>query len=503
MLREKTEVLKFFKDMEENIKMKIKNGGMYSRRREFSIDSKEGNLDMEEISGMHRVTSSSRLVRTMSSLDDEILKTLSKSGNRTLTFKNRIRTFSREETFKHDDKYSYGGCESPSFDGFYIAESKDELDRSRGALDYDVMSSSRRSPRSPGVPGSNRIACAIDWSSRKDSSPTSETFIRRRNSTGTIFIESTMSQQDNNATIKAVCAVIRQHMIEAARSTVDPGPEYSVFKDPPELSNFDSPASRSLNAQSKRDQGSNVIPSLQKVEEFFVNIFSKSQLEGECIIMALIYCERLVRKTKGRFCIRHDNWRSTLFACLVMASKVWDDLSMWNVDFSNILPTFTLQKINDLELKLLEELGFIIRVSAGEYAKYYFHLRSLMGKLGLQSYDEARSRVPLDVKGARKLQLSTEKYEALSHMEKGIPHSKSVHDCLNLTKGRSKFAGKSVDTHEFLSHHSVALEELVHPEHMDGDGAVHVSRTQSFNNSKEVNLARARFLEAEAKEARK
>ncbi len=52
------------------------------------------------------------------------------------------------------------------------------------------------------------------------------------------------------------------------------------------------------------------IPSLTTIRDFFMLIFSKSQLESECIIMALIYCERLVKKTRGRLCIRYDNWRS-------------------------------------------------------------------------------------------------------------------------------------------------------------------------------------------------
>ena len=53
--------------------------------------------------------------------------------------------------------------------------------------------------------------------------------------------------------------------------------------------------------------------------------------------MTLIYCERLIKDTRGRLCIRYDNWRPILFACLVMSSKVWDDMSMWNADFSQIL----------------------------------------------------------------------------------------------------------------------------------------------------------------------
>jgi len=79
------------------------------------------------------------------------------------------------------------------------------------------------------------------------------------------------------------------------------------------------------------------VPALEVVVGFFRQIYKKSQLESECIIMALIYCERLIKDTRGRLCIRYDNWRPILFACLVMSSKVWDDMSMWNADFSQIM----------------------------------------------------------------------------------------------------------------------------------------------------------------------
>lgn len=54
---------------------------------------------------------------------------------------------------------------------------------------------------------------------------------RRRNSTGTIYVDSTMSKQDNEHTIKCVCAVIRAHMMEAAKENFEPRREYDVFKD--------------------------------------------------------------------------------------------------------------------------------------------------------------------------------------------------------------------------------------------------------------------------------
>jgi hypothetical protein len=53
----------------------------------------------------------------------------------------------------------------------------------------------------------------------KDGRPKS---MKRRNSTGTIYVDSTMSKQDNKATIKCVCAVIRAHMVEAESERIAP-----------------------------------------------------------------------------------------------------------------------------------------------------------------------------------------------------------------------------------------------------------------------------------------
>ena len=54
---------------------------------------------------------------------------------------------------------------------------------------------------------------------------------KRRNSTGTIYLNATMSKQDNNATIQCVCIVIRAHMIDAAKHKSTCSPDYDVFRD--------------------------------------------------------------------------------------------------------------------------------------------------------------------------------------------------------------------------------------------------------------------------------
>jgi hypothetical protein len=81
-------------------------------------------------------------------------------------------------------------------------------------------------------------------------------------------------------------------------------------------------------------------------------IFLRAQIEDECVIMSLIYLERLL-KVSGLI-LSPTSWRSIMLSSMIMASKVWDDLSMWNVDFSKVCKSFTLKRINELELAMLE-----------------------------------------------------------------------------------------------------------------------------------------------------
>jgi hypothetical protein len=59
---------------------------------------------------------------------------------------------------------------------------------------------------------------------------------------------------------------------------------------------------------------------------------------------------------------------------------VSDDLSFWNVDFCQVDRSFTLARINALEVAVLEALKFNVAVGASEYGKYYFALRQMSAK---------------------------------------------------------------------------------------------------------------------------
>jgi len=446
--KKKQEQKDFFRAMEQNIKNKI-NKNEYSLAAtpdkfydfDFDLDNSMQSVK-ERLNSNSTGNSTTRMVRTISSLDDELLAMVRKNDA-----KAHIGNFSRNRTGSDD----LGGARvkkdmprspskndmrissfSPSYDngfGYYLSESRDTYD----------------SPLTP--------------RSRFDNPPTPSprAQMKRRNSTGTIYIGTTMTAQDNEATIKCVCSVIRHHMVEAAKLGYEPKPEFDIFRDTPEMIRENSIAC----SPSAR----NSTPSLNTIVDFFKLIYSKSQLECECIIISLIYIERLVKKTQGRFVLKINNWRSCVFACLMMASKVWDDLSMWNIDFSHVSSSFDLNRVNDLELCLLSTLKYYIKVSASEYAKYYFHLRSMMIKLRYHA-NELQRLQPLNVTDAKKLQLTSERMQNESEQTTLRRKWRSVQESLDRISLSSDKIG---DTNK----HVVVLEELITNNHLDADGSLH------------------------------
>lgn len=184
--------------------------------------------------------------------------------------------------------------------------------------------------------------------------------------------------------------------------------EYKMKKSPP--NRLDSNAiivEEAYNAiEAMRIDVEDNIPTLDEITHFYRFVFNKAQMESDCIIMSLIYVERLLRETKGGVRPTIYNWRSILFSCMVLASKVWDDLSMWNADFSHACPKgvkFSLQRINQLELALLNCLQYKVKVESSEYAKYYFLMRSMMIRSGLAGQEIMSNATPLNLQGAKDL----------------------------------------------------------------------------------------------------
>ncbi|XP_071001801.1 cyclin-Y-like protein 1 [Oncorhynchus clarkii lewisi] len=116
-----------------------------------------------------------------------------------------------------------------------------------------------------------------------------------------------------------------------------------------------------------------------------------------CPSFPKVYLERLLTYAEMDIC--PCNWKRIVLGAILLASKVWDDQAVWNVDYCQILKDITVEDMNEMERHFLELLQFNINVPASVYAKYYFDLRSLADDNNLNFPLE-----PLDNQRATKLE---------------------------------------------------------------------------------------------------
>lgn len=212
--------------------------------------------------------------------------------------------------------------------------------------------------------------------------------LKKYSSCSTIYIDdSTVSQPNLKNTIKAVTLAIYFHIRNR---------EYAVPNGIRTLEIFDEklhPLSREQVSEDydKRD------PEHKVIYRFVRNLFTAAQLTAECAIVTLVYLERLL--TYGELDIAPSNWKRMVLGAILLASKVWDDQAVWNVDYCQILRDISVEDMNELERQFLEVIQFNINVPSGVYAKYYFDLRALAGDNDLTFPLE-----PLDKERAQKLE---------------------------------------------------------------------------------------------------
>ncbi|XP_031440251.1 cyclin-Y isoform X2 [Clupea harengus] len=186
---------------------------------------------------------------------------------------------------------------------------------------------------------------------------------RKYSSCSTIFLDdSTVSQPNLKYTIKCVSLAIYYHI---KNREVDSRMVIDIFDEKLHpLSKTEVPSD-----YEKHD------PEQKQIYRFVRTLFSAAQLTAECAIVTLVYLERLL--TYAEIDIGPANWKRIVLGAILLASKVWDDQAVWNVDYCQILKDITVEDMNELERQFLELLQFNINVPSSVYAKYYFDLRSL------------------------------------------------------------------------------------------------------------------------------
>jgi len=368
----------FFKQMENNIYQSLSRGQVIPGIQFKKLEIQPDEVDPERPPPCR--------ARTISGMDESLLQELNKTHNK-VSKPSILRDAHGRPPLPDRRSYSYSSLslelspedESRKSDGYFSNEDDHPLLNADDNDQYDGSLHGEKLLDGPIIDDSDE---SMHFQSAESQQQVQHHI--RRNTSATIYAESTMMNPDIESTIKCVCGVYREHIVQAAskRSSNSPvqvafhGSNSDIFID------FPSPGTE--------------IPSLETIIAFYQDFYVRSQMEHDTIIMSLIYIERLIKETS--ISPVPENWQSVLFGCMVLASKVWDDLSMWNIDFSNVcgrgggwLVMYTLPRINQLELALLKELNFNVKVPASEYAKYYFLIRSFSMKSGLLTEEKQKT----------------------------------------------------------------------------------------------------------------
>ncbi|XP_054755295.2 cyclin-Y-like protein 1 [Lytechinus pictus] len=212
----------------------------------------------------------------------------------------------------------------------------------------------------------------------------SSTLSKKFSSCSTIFLDdSTVSQPNLKSTIRCVALAIYYHI-----KNRDSSRQMDIFDEKQyPLSKIPVP-----------DDYDKHNPEHRHIYKFIRMLFNAAQLTAECAIVTLVYLERLL--TYAEINITPSNWKRMVLGAILLASKVWDDQAVWNVDYCQILRELTVEDMNELERQFLELLQFNINVSASVYAKYYFDLRELA-----DTHELAFPLEPLSTERAQKLEV--------------------------------------------------------------------------------------------------
>ncbi|KAL1490948.1 hypothetical protein ABEB36_011616 [Hypothenemus hampei] len=240
--------------------------------------------------------------------------------------------------------------------------------------------------------------------------------LKKSSSCSTIYLDdSTVSQPNLKNTVKCVALAIYYHIKNRTSQR-----EIEIFDE------HVHPLTRDGAGDDYNKHHNN--PEHRQIYKFVRTLFNAAQLTAECAIITLVYLERLL--TYAELDIQPSNWKRIVLGAILLASKVWDDQAVWNVDYCQILKDITVEDMNELERQFLEFLQFNINVTSSVYAKYYFDLRTLAEDNDLTFPSEplsieraqkleAMSRVMQDKFTAEALKMGLKKWSSLDNVTNG------------------------------------------------------------------------------------
>jgi len=226
-------------------------------------------------------------------------------------------------------------------------------------------------------------------------------------STSSLFLDSTISKPRNAELVRCMAEYFHNLIGPTSSATSDQRKNYEVFDE-------------TIHPLVTKIIDNN-IPDMEIIEKFIKNIFKIGQLAPESLVMGVAYTDRIA--VSGGFKFYPFNWKRMILAALILASKVWEDQAVWNVDFLELFPLATPNDLGQLEKKILSLLSFDVSINASDYARIYFDLRAQ----STATEEHFLELKPLNKDGEANLELKTINYTA-KHTKKLHRSSGSVDD---------------------------------------------------------------------------
>lgn len=222
---------------------------------------------------------------------------------------------------------------------------------------------------------------------------------KKYNSTSTMFITNTIVKPEIQEMIYCVAIVLHDRMTTEEEGRDDDGIHLEQLARFPFFSEDNNPLYRDPGGiedlRRNRPRRERTIPPETTIFETIKSVYDCARFSDECVVIALIYIERLLNTTGVK--ILTSTWRPIVLAAIIVAQKVFDDRCLQNYEFSVYCPMFTLREINHLENKFLELLDYNVSISASTYAAFYFHIQTLC-------QHSTANRTPLNMESARAIE---------------------------------------------------------------------------------------------------
>ncbi|CAG9334290.1 unnamed protein product [Blepharisma stoltei] len=204
--------------------------------------------------------------------------------------------------------------------------------------------------------------------------------------------------QDMNDLLRLICRILLSYILEGQKSTIS---EQSMIFDEIHYLKIKWYTQQLSNHMDilpffgffqKEIKPEFPVPTVLQIFDFIKPTFENLFVQHECVVMMLIYVERLI--TEGGVQLSSTNWRPIVYTGLLLSSKIWEDICVLNIDFANLYPYYTIRSTNLLEMNFASALGWRLFISPEQYSKYYFHLKEMISPIS-RSHLKKRSSLKL------------------------------------------------------------------------------------------------------------